>query len=263
MEHADVGDRRGWPHPDHLTIDNIDLVPTAFKFSGLAGQIEQAFHTPIHQYLIDGQWHRANSIEPQIPLSLATTIAGVGRLNDFDPASSIMIADQMNYNAETNVAKPSWTSPAVNGALSLILSPKDFNVQYDVPSFATGDGVTIGIIGNSNIDVSLVRAYRSLFGLGTAELPRVIVSGNDPGVLNNRETVEAYLDVELAGAVAPMATINFYTSNSIEEAASVAVDDNVASVLSASVQNCEASLGASGNLFWNALWQQAAAQGQT
>jgi len=41
------------------------------------------------------------------------------------------------------------------------------------------------------------------------------------------------------------------------------VDDDVASVLSTSYGTCEPYLGSAGNQFWNALWEQAAAQGQT
>jgi hypothetical protein len=42
-----------------------------------------------------------------------------------------------------------------------------------------------------------------------------------------------------------------------------AVEDNQASVLSASFGECEGFLGEAGNQFWDELWEQAAAQGQT
>ncbi len=42
-----------------------------------------------------------------------------------------------------------------------------------------------------------------------------------------------------------------------------AVDDDVASVLSTSYGECEQNIGAAGNQFWAAIWEQAAAQGQT
>src|SRR5262249_30876098 len=81
--------------------------------------------------------------------------------------------------------------------------------------------------------------------------------------------VEAYLDVEISGSVAPKATVNLYISDGgslqdpIALAAIRAVEDNQASVLSVSFGTCEAFLGNAGNQFWNALWEQAAAQGQT
>ena len=42
-----------------------------------------------------------------------------------------------------------------------------------------------------------------------------------------------------------------------------AIEDNQASVLSASFGQCEQFLGNAGNALWSALWEQAAAQGQT
>src|SRR5256886_15991718 len=41
------------------------------------------------------------------------------------------------------------------------------------------------------------------------------------------------------------------------------VDDDQAAVLSTSYGNCEQFLGSAGNQFWAAVWEQAAAQGQT
>jgi Bacterial Ig-like domain (group 3) len=130
-----------------------------------------------------------------------------------------------------------------------------------------GTGQTIGIINESNIDLSLVSAYQQLFGLANHPT-QVVIDGDDPGTLSGVDT-EAYLDVEVSGAVAPNATVNLYISNGsdfqdpISLAALRAVEDNQASVLSVSFGNCEASLGNAGNQFWSGLWEQAAAQGQT
>jgi hypothetical protein len=101
----------------------------------------------------------------------------------------------------------------------------------------------------------------------------VIIDGNDPGIdgVNNPDgpngaSSEAYLDVELAGAVAPAATVDLIIAgdtaleNGLGLAAEHAVYGDVAPVLSISFGSCEAG-GGSG--FWNTLWEQAAAQGQT
>jgi len=73
----------------------------------------------------------------------------------------------------------------------------------------TGTGVTIGLIGASNVDPTVVATYRSFFGLPASPL-NVVIDGLDPG--ENDAFVESYLDVEEAGAVAPGATITLYTS---------------------------------------------------
>jgi hypothetical protein len=95
----------------------------------------------------------------------------------------------------------------------------------------------------------------------------VVVDGVDPG--ENDAATEAYLDVEIAGSVAPGAKIILYTSggtaltDGLALAALRAVEDDQAGIISTSYAACELYLGQSGNAFWNALWQQAAAQGQT
>ena len=94
----------------------------------------------------------------------------------------------------------------------------------------------------------------------------MVIDGNDPGV--NGDSIEAYLDVEQAGAVAPGATINLYIAastallNGLDLATARAVDDDAAQILNLSFGNCELALG-SENAFYAFEWEQAAAQGQT
>ena len=81
-------------------------------------------------------------------------------------------------------------------------------VQYDLnPLYSSinGAGKTIGIIDESNVDLGVVNAYHSVFGL-TSNTVQVVLDGGDPG--QNSSIVESYLDVELAGAVAPAATVD-------------------------------------------------------
>lgn len=151
------------------------------------------------------------------------------------------------------------------------LGPEDFATQYDLaPVYAAGldgSGQTIGIIGDSNINLALVNSYRTLFKL-PASHTQVVIDGDDPGGALEPD-VEGFLDVEVSGAIAPNATVNFYLAGStpftdgIALAALRAVDDNLASTLSVSYGNCEQLLGNADNAFWAGLWEQAAAQGQT
>jgi subtilase family serine protease len=162
-----------------------------------------------------------------------------------------------------------------NNAPFYALGPEDFATQYDVaPVYAAGidgTGQTIGILGEDNLNLALVDAYRKLFNL-PADHTQIIIDGQDPGDGIN-PNVEGYLDVEMSGAIAPGATVNFYTAgaeavsdpvwNPLTLAALRAVEDNQASVLSASFGECEQGLGEGGNQVWAGLWEQAAAQGQT
>jgi trimeric autotransporter adhesin len=259
----------GWLRQHGFSVARVTAGKTAIEFSGTAGQLRDAFHTEIHSYVVNGEEHHANNRDPEIPAALAPVIAGIAPINDFRPRSYAVGLGHASYNAKTNVTLPQWTLNPISSP-QLALAPGDFAMQYDLnPLYRTGTngtGVTIGIIGASSIDPDLAARYRTLFGL-PAKPVNIIVDGEDPGV--NGAYVESYLDVEVAGSVAPDADIDLYTAadttlqSGLYLAAQRAVDEDVAAVLSMSYGVCEKSLGAAGNRFWAALWEQAAAQGQT
>jgi subtilase family serine protease len=265
---AEIAAVTGWLQGHGFSIARVTKGKTAIEFSGNAGQLREAFHTEIHTYLVGGVEHHANNSDPQIPAALAPVVAGITPLNDFQPKSYIEFLGKATYDRSTRKLVPQWTFPS--GQDLLYLGPGDFALQYDLnPLYAagiTGTGVTIGLIGASNVDPTVVATYRSFFGLPPNPL-NVVIDGADPG--QNYAVVESYLDVELSGAAAPGATINLYTSagtslqNGLYLAAQRAVDDDEASVLSTSYGECEQDLGSAGNQFWAGLWEQAAAQGQT
>ncbi len=258
----------GWLQEHGFAVSRINRAKTAIEFSGTAGGVRSAFHSQIHAYLVNGQQHFANDVDPQIPTALAPVIAGITPINDFRPQSYLKNFGKAVYDSSRKKFVADWTFPA--GQDLLDLSPGDFALQYDLgPLYAagmTGSGITIGLIGASNVDPTVVATYRSFFGLPANPL-NVVIDGADPG--ENDAIVESYLDVELSGAVAPGATINLYTAadTSVQSglylAALRAVDDDEASILSTSYGLCEQDLGSAGNQFWYSLWEQAAAQGQT
>jgi subtilase family serine protease len=83
------------------------------------------------------------------------------------------------------------------------------------------------------------------------------------------DELETDLDMEWAGSVAKGATIDVVVSESTNTTAGVdlsalyIVDNNLAPVMSESYGACELDMGTAGNLFYNQLWQQAAAEGIT
>jgi len=267
---SDVAALTAWLESHGFTVNKVHPGRVAIEFSGNAAQVTAAFHTEIHRYNIQGKTEFANSSDPQIPVAFGPLVAGIAPMHSFRSVPTIKVQGKTSYNKKTHVAMPEWTYPDVGGGFAYELAPSDFAVQYDLaPVYnagTTGTGQSIGILSASNIDLSLVRAYQSLFGL-PANLPTVVVDGDDPG--QNYAATEAYLDVEQAGAIAPGAKVVLYTSagtvlsDPLLSAGWRALEDNVVSVLSMSYATCEAALGASGNAAWSALWQEAAAQGIT
>jgi hypothetical protein len=141
-------------------------------------------------------------------------------------------------------------------------SPVLFLIRIDKPR-ATKD--------KQALQKTLRRRRRSFTpaGLGTLSPPNVIVDGNDPIPSNytlSSNEEEASLDTEIAGGIAPGATINFYTAadttfqQGVNLTIARALDDNVVNILSASFGLCEAYAD---NGFILAAWEQAAAQGIT
>ncbi|MFP5275549.1 MAG: Ig-like domain repeat protein [Acidobacteriota bacterium] len=268
---ADVAAVSGWLQQHGFSIERVTPGKTAIEFSGTAGQVRQTFHTEIHAYRVNGQDHYANNVDPQIPAALAPVVAGITPINDFLPRSNLEVLGKGVYQPRTHQFTPAWTYSG--NPLKLVLGPGDFAVQYDLnPLYKAGldgTGVTIGIIGASNIDPTSVENYHTMFGLPPLKFTAVS-DGNDTNTNEgNWATGESALDVEVASSIAPGAMVNLYTAadTSVQSglllAAERAVDDDQAPVLSMSYAECEQGLGTAGNQFWAGLWEQAAAQGQT
>ena len=266
---------------------------TIIEFRGTAGQVRNAFHTEVHRLTVGGQEHFANMQEPQIPAALAPVVSGVVGLHNFHPKPLLHRLGKFQRNARTGEITPLFTYTDVNGTFFGV-GPADFATIYNVPSTLNaanpattydGTGVTIAIVGQSNVNPQDITDYKNIFGLppGTfqtttpANCPSpgpsicVVLNGPDPGLVSGDEG-ESDLDLELSSAVAPGANILFVTSEStetdgvsgVDASAEYIVDNNVAAVLSESYGSCESNLGGvggSGNLFYQFLWQQAAAEG--
>lgn len=270
---SDIQQVSGWLSGMGFQVAGTSKGKTLIEFSGTVGQVNKAFHTQIRKYAVDGEVHYANATDPQIPEALAGIVRGVSSLNDFRPRSNLHVVGSAHLDPLTRKISPDFTLSGQNGPFYAV-APEDFATQYDLAPLhaagVNGSGKTIGIINDSNIDVNLDNAYRSLFGL-SANSAQVVLDGGDPGI--NGDATEAYLDVEMAGAVAPGAMVNLYIASwdtvatalnyPLILAARRAIEDNQADVLSVSFSECEGFIGTADNQILAALWEQAAAQGQT
>jgi hypothetical protein len=252
---------------------------TTIEFSGSVGQVRSAFHTEIHHFMVNGKAHMASVSDPQIPAALAPVVAGVVSLHDFRPKAHTHRLGTFRRTKATGEVKPLFTFAGCGSSPCYAVGPGDFakiyNVPY-VPSTMDGTGVTIAIVQDSNLNVADVQAYRSLFGLSNNfSSSNVILNGPDPGIQGpdsvTDDELEADLDVQLAGGVAPGATIDVVVSedsqsigvSGIDLSAIYIIDNNLAPIMSESFGACEPSLTATGEKFYNDLWEQASAQGIT
>lgn len=274
----DVATLESWLQSQGFNIEKLTPGRQSLVVSGSAAQFQNAFHAQIRKYAVKGRVHYANATNPEIPEALAPVFGGFASLNNFPIQPKAQIRGKALYNPKTGASQPQWTVGSESEGVNFVVSPADFAKQYNLTPLydagMLGQGQTIAIINEANINVGLVNAFRSTFNL-PPNPPQVVIAGNDPGIdgVNNPDgpngaSIEAYVDVEWAGAVAPAAKIDLVIAadtalqSGLILAAEHAIYNNLAPVMSVSFGLCEAALG-SENAFLSNLWEQAAAQGIT
>ncbi len=266
---SDVAAVAGWLRSSGFQVAQPSNGRTTIEFSGTAGLVKQAFQTAIHKYVVNGEQHWANAGDPSIPTALAPAVAGVVTLHNFPRRSNLTVHGTPLAAPTGQNVLPLFTFTPQQTTFYGV-GPTDFATIYNVLPLwnagIDGTGQTIAIVGETNIHVSDIENFRTLFGLPPKD-PQIILNGPDPGI--GGDETEAILDVSWSGAVAKNATIELVVSASTESTLGVdlsalyIVDNNLAPIMSESYGICEATIGNAGNSFYNAIWQQAAAQGIT
>lgn len=272
---ADLSAVKNWLASHGFAVKQVSAGRTVLEFSGTAGQVQNAFHAEMHKYNVKGQEHWANNRDIEIPAALAPVIHGLLSLNDFSKGQAV--TKVQSFALPKSPGKPSRITPDVTlsgciGTASCYgVGPADFATIYDVnPLYAAGTdgtGVTIAIASSSNVYLRDAQNFRALFNL-PANDPQIMVIGPDPGAVPGDEG-PANLQVQWAGAIAPKATIELVVTQSTTgtEGANLSaisvVNGNLAQILTLSYTDCEPATGQSGELFYQDLWEQAAAEGIT
>ena len=268
----DVQQAKAWLQQQGLSVDRVARGGRWIEFSGAAFQVESAFQTQMRHYQVAGVTHTANATDISIPRALSPIVRGVLSLHDF--TSRPMLANHYRIQRDSSGAfvpvDPGFTLSESSGTFHF-LTPSDYDAIYGISSLyqsgVNGSGQTIAIVSRSNIELADVETFRQIFAL-PANDPNVIVSGPDPGYVGN-DALEASLDVEWAGAIAPRATVDLVvtsstvTTDGIALSAAYIVDNNLADVVNVSYSLCERNLGTAGSAFYSALWQQAATEGMS
>jgi len=261
-----------WLGAHGFQVDQVYPSRTMIEFSGAAAQVREAFHAEIHRYFVKGQEHWAISTDPRIPAALAPAVAGIAKLNDFAPHPAYHQGGRVKRDQATGKWRP--VDPVADATVSFsgndyyLVAPYDFATIYNLSPLwsastpVTGQGQTIGLVEDSNINPDDVAAFRAGFGLPALQTNQLQIVCATTCTTTADET-EGAIDAEWAGAVAPSATILYVAADTIEDSASYIVNNNLAPVVSISFSACEGDLGASGNAFWSGLWQIAVVNGQT
>lgn len=233
-----------WLEAEGFQVESKARARNWIAFSGTARQLARTFQTEIHSIQTGGEVHFANTSDPVIPLEFAGMISMIRGLDDFKPHPM-------------RVLHPAFTSSG--GAH--YLGPDDLATIYNItPLYKAGfdgTGQKLVIAGQTSVNLSDIRSFRSQFGL-PAKDPQLVLYGKDPGILSG-DQVEANLDLEWSGAVARGATIIYVYSTNVFSSVQYALDQNLAPVISLSYGGCE-SAGVAG---YRNMALQANAQGIT
>ncbi len=245
----DIAQIQQWLRGQGLTIAAVAQGRNWIAVNGTAAQFESAFATEIHQYVVDGETHFANATNPSVPEATGGLVLSIRGLNDF--------------RMKPRALKPRYTS----GTGRHYLGPNDIAAIYDIaPAWQagiTGSGQKLVVAGQSDVPTDDLTYYSNFFNL-PVNLPQMILVPNsrDPG-LSSGDREESDLDLEIAGAVAPGASIILVYAYDVMTLAQYAIDQNLAPVLSVSYGLCEQETLPSDLNAFQSWAQQGNAQGIT
>jgi subtilase family serine protease len=157
---------------------------------------------------------------------------------------------------------PSTTQPQAIIDGMRVLEPGEFPRIYGLgPAIGPdvdGSGQTIGLLGFARVDPADIATFRQAAGFPALELEQIGATGE-----NTPETLlEAALDVEWAGAIAPGARIVLAVGETVADSFAALVDRNV-DVISSSISLCPSRQSRRFIREALRLIRQASAQGQT
>jgi subtilase family serine protease len=178
---SDSAATANWLRSQGFAVNGIARSRAWIAFSGTTRQVQDAFHTEIHHYLLDGKSHFANAAEPSIPAALADVVSSIHGLDDLSPEP---VEPRMTSSDDMHT-----------------LAPDDLATIYDIAplyqSGIDGSGQTIAVMGGSKFDASGladVAAFRAQFHL-PSNVPQIISATGypEPGPT---DTGDAHLDIE-------------------------------------------------------------------
>jgi hypothetical protein len=258
MAQADQDKVQNWLLQQGFTIDSVNRSRNAIRFTGTVAQVESAFATEMHYYMAAGQKHFAPSTALSVPAAIAPVVAAIRNLDDFRPRSAHIPSRRAFTSGETG---------------NVFFAPGDIHTTYDMSPLLSGGingaGQTIAIMGQSYISVSDIENFESAAGMTKKDPTLVLVPGTGADQTTSPgDEGESDLDLEWSGAMAPGANLVFvYTgSNSnagVFDSAQYAIDNSLGTIISISYTSCETELSQADATQLEAMFQQAAAQGQS
>jgi subtilase family serine protease len=257
LSQNDIDKVTAWLESMGFRVADVPPSRNMIVFTGSAQQVESALNIEIHRYDVNGEQHYGNNSDPSVPAAIADVVLSFRGLNDFRLKPRMLRKETPKF------------SSGITG--NHFITPPDFVTIYDVaPLYQQGlhgEGQKIVVVGQSNININDVRAFRTNSNLPTND-PQIVIVPNesDPGLVSG-DVDEASLDVEWAGAIAYNSTVIFVVGNpnngGVMDAMNYAITSNLAPVISTSYGACESSFSSTEIHTLQNVFQQANAQGIT
>lgn len=249
---ADIRQVTDFAHSKSLSVVKADAHTRTVELRGTHAQMEAAFKVSLQHYEQHGKRFRARSGEIYIPQELAGIIEGVFGLDDRDAATP-------KFKVRPHTAAPSS------------FNPNDLATIYNYPKDVTGKNQSIAIIelGGGYKPADITNYFQGL-NIPAPKVVAVSVDGahNSPTTPDSADG-EVLLDIEVAGAIAPGATLVVYFAPNSDkgflDAITQAIHDNTyrPSVISISWGAAEVNWTDQSLQGFNQAFQEAATLGVT
>jgi uncharacterized protein (TIGR03437 family) len=255
VSQPDIDKIAAWLGQHSLMVKSVAHARNLIAFGGTAAQIQAAFGVAIHHYLVNGVQHFANANDPTVPAAFQSVVLGLYALHDF----------RLQPMLRRSLKPRDITSQGE------LLAPDDIATIYNITPLydagIDGSGQKLVVAGQTELEMSDITQFRTYFNLPAMDLTTTLIPGTQNPGIQSGDLQEADLDLELSGAVARNASINFvYTSDAYNGAIGAlqyAIDNNLAPIISISYGDCELSIGSAEAQEFASWGTQANAQGQT
>lgn len=214
-----------------------DRMHTTVFARGSVDAVARAFGVSFARVAVsDGEYTSAVS-EPQMPADLGPAVLSV---NDLQPEFRLRHADPAAKVVPLDV---------IGGGI--FVTPDNVLSAYNVPATATGAGQTVAIVGEAGYLTTDIVSFWQTTGVAqsASRVTAINVDGSTLGGPMTIESIEATLDIEWIGAMAPSCSIRLYEAQQILQTFTAIQNDLPAypgmRVISVSYGNTEGAYGAS------------------
>ena len=255
---ADVEAVTNFAQSHHLHVLGHDLGRRSVTLSGTAARMNEAFGVNLQHYRYAGGVYRLREGSIKVPTGFANVITAVFGLDNRPQARTHFRVLKKKAAAPGAVTPQTYT-------------PLQLAAIYDFPGGFTGQGETIGIIelGGGYNQTDLDNYFQQLGVSPAPSVTAVSVDGatNSPTGDANGPDGEVELDIEVAGSIAPGASIKVFfapnTDQGFTDAVTTAVNDFAVTLISISWGGPESTFTTQTMASFNQAFQDAGTMGKT